>query len=203
MKRLEVNNKIQSFFSKFKWWRGEIDAIKIVPAILIFLAFLPVLPHEKKNGKLNSVIGFEASVNNFYFIGFDNFFENHEIKPEDSLYDLTKLVETPIPNTTKHKEYLINQGASEELAKCIIIRDLFLNNYFIDNEMKILLNKYPPSPVPVIWITRIIFKYLLDLISTTSIRYDNFNKLIENCSKFENMGPPTGYLEGDFSFQSK
>ena len=188
---------------KFKWWSWELDSIKIVHAILIILAFLPVLSHEKKNGKLNSVIGFEASVNNFYLIGFENLSENHEIKPEDPFYDFSKLLETPIPNTIKHKEYLINQGASEELAKCIITRDSFLNNYFIDNEMKILLNKYPPSPVPVIWVTRIIFKYWLDLISTTSIRYDDFNKLIENCSKFENMGPPSGYLEGDFSYKSK
>ena len=165
--------------------------------------FFTCSPTREEERKIEFCYGFEASVNNFYFIGFDNFFENHEIKPEDPLYDISKLLEKPIPNTTKHKEYLINQGASEELAKCIIIRDLFLNNYFIDNEMKILLNKYPPSPVPVIWITRIIFKYLLDLISTTSIRYDNFNKLIENCSKFENMGPPSGYLEGDFSYKSK
>ena len=196
---------MRSNFPKFKlkWWSWELDAVKILPAILIILAFLPVLPHEKKNGKLNSVIGFEASVNNFYFVGFENFSENHELKLEDPLYDISKLLEKPIPNITKHKKYLIKQGASEELAKCIIIRDLFLNNYFIDNEMKILLNQYPPSPVPVIWVTRIIFKYLLDLISTTSIRYDDFNKLIENCSKFKNMGPPSGYLEGDFSYKSK
>ncbi len=69
--------------------------------------------------------------------------------------------------------------------------------------MRILLNTYPPSPVPIIWLTRIPVKYLLELISTTSIRYDDFNKLIENCSKFENMGPPSGYLEGDFSYKSK
>ena len=102
MKRFEVNNKIQSFFSKFKWWRGEIDAIMIVPAILIFLAFLPVLPYEKKNGKLNTVLGVEASVNNFYFI-FDDFTETIEIKREHPLYELVKLAEMPIPNTTKHK----------------------------------------------------------------------------------------------------
>ena len=200
MKRFEMNNKIQSFFSKFKWWRGEIDAIKIVPAILIFLAFLPVLPHEKKNGKLNSVLGVEASVDNFYFI-FDDFTETLEIKREHPLYELAKLVEMPIANTTKHKEYLINQGSSEELAKCIVLRDLFLNNYFYDIEMKTLLNQYAPSPVPVIWITRILFKYYLDLVSTPSIRYEGFNKLVENCSKFKNMGPPSGYLDGDFSYE--
>ena len=60
--------KIFSFFSKFKfkWWSWEIDAIKILNYFIIILAFLPILPYEKKDGKLISVMGFEARENNFY-----------------------------------------------------------------------------------------------------------------------------------------
>ena len=201
-----MNKKIQSFFSKFKfkWWSWELDAVKIVPAILILLTFLPVLPHEKKNGKLNSVIGVNASVNNFYFIGFENFSENHEIKPENPLYDFSKLLKTsPYPDLTKHKKYLLNQGTSEELATCIILRDSFFHNFFLENELRFLLNAYAPSPVPIIWITRLMIKSYIESHTYAYLRYENYFKLVKRCSTFKNIAPPKGYLENDFSYQSK
>ena len=57
--------KIFSKF-KFKWWSWEIDAVKLFPFIVLVLAFLPILPYEKKDGQLISVMGFEAKENNFY-----------------------------------------------------------------------------------------------------------------------------------------
>ena len=202
-----MNKKIQSFFSKFKfkWWSWELDAVKIVPAILMLLAFLPVLPHEKKDGKLISVLGVEASVNNFYEIGWRKVFateaEGEEILKGEAFYELDKLYEIAITNTRKHKEYLMKKGIPIEKASCIIMRDFFLYNYFMDNDAKVILNKYPPSPVPAVWMIRIPFKYLLELISTTSIRFEDFNTLVDKCSKFKNMAPPTGYLEDDFSYE--
>ena len=51
---------------KFKWWSWEIDTVKLFPFIVLVLAFLPILPYEKKDGQLISVMGFEAKENNFY-----------------------------------------------------------------------------------------------------------------------------------------
>jgi len=206
-----MNKKIQSFFSKFKfkWWSWELDVVKLVPAILIMLAFLPVLPYEKKEGKLHSVIGFEASVDNFYEIGSMKFLGSVNGKGTkkslkgEAFHELAKHSEKPIPNPIKHKDYLINEGVTADLAQCISLRDFILYNYFWDNEMRILINQYPPSPVPVIWLARITIKYIVDLLATTSNRFENFNKLIEKCSKFENISPPSGYLEDDFSYERK
>ena len=200
---------MRSFFSKFKfkWWSWELDSVKLVPALLILLACLPVLPYERKEGKLVSVLGMEASVDNFYFIGFGNLLDE-EFKEEDSdwteggsLNDLVKLSEEPIPNTQKQKEHLMNQGSSEEFAKCIIMRDLFIYSYFFDKEVRYLLNKYPPSPVPIVWIARSAMKEVLDYTYTPYVRYKDFNKLIEICSEFQNIAPPKGYLEGDFRYK--
>jgi len=205
-----MNKKKNSIFSKFKfkWWSWELDSVKILPALLIMFAFLPVLPYEKKDGKLMSVFGIEASVNNFYEIGWRKASAieaegGYEILKGEAFYGLAKHLETPIPNTIKHKEYLIKKGIPIEKANCIILRDFLLYSYYWDNEMRILLNTYPPSPVPIIWLARIPVKYLLELIATTSTRFEDFNKLVKKCSKFKNMSPPVGYLEGDFSYKRK
>ena len=123
-----------SFFFKFKfkWWSWELDAVKLVPVFIFVLACLPVLPYEKKDGKLVSVLGVEASVNNFYFVGWRFFDEpiddgkamdSIEEKNDDfeggSLDELGRLLEEPIPDVPKHQEYLISRGASKERAKCI------------------------------------------------------------------------------------
>ena len=32
-------------------------------------------------------------------------------------------------------------------------------------------------------------------------RFEDFNKLVDKCSKFKNMAPTPGYLEDDFSYE--
>ena len=84
-----------SFFSKFnfKWWSWEIDAIKILNYFIIILAFLPILPYEKKDGKLISVIGFEARENNFYIRLSD--FSLIDTNSEERLkYDAQKIIKS-------------------------------------------------------------------------------------------------------------
>ena len=202
-----------SLFSKFKfkWWSWELDAVKIVPAIIILLSFLPVLPYEKKEGKLMSVLGFEASVENFYFIGLgmlvnEDQQEDQDLKkgaPLDDLVNLVNLGEQQLRNIniTQFEESLINRGASKELAKCVVQRDFLLYNYFYDSEFRYLLNIYTPSPVPIVWMARSTIKTVLEMIAYPSIRFKDFEKLIDKCSKFENMAPPKGYLEGDFTYK--
>ena len=51
---------------KFKWWSWEIDTLKILQFAFLVLAFLPILPYETKDGKLISVMGYEAGEKNFY-----------------------------------------------------------------------------------------------------------------------------------------
>ncbi len=57
---------------QFKWWSGEIDTSDFLLFFLLALAFLPILPYEKKDGKLISVLGLEANVNNCYDLGIKN-----------------------------------------------------------------------------------------------------------------------------------
>ena len=201
---------MRSFFSKFKfkWWSWELDAVKLLPALLIVLAFLPVLPYEKKDGELVSVLGFDASAKNFYFVGWKIFSDEYQGEDEDewkegggSLYPLVSLWGKQQPEIQKQKEYLLNQGATEQLATCIVIRDTLLSNYFFEAENRTLLNKYPPSPVPAIWLARSIIKNGLDLLIYTDIKSGTFAKLRDKCSEFKNMAPPKGYLEGDFSYE--
>ena len=200
---------MRSFISKFKfkWWSWELDAVKMLPAFLIVLAFLPVLPYEKKDGKLVSVLGFDASTKNFYFVGWKILSDEYEGEDEDewkkgggSLYDVVSSFGKPVPNIKKQKEYLLNLGASEKLADCITIRDSFLYSYFFEADTRTLLNKYPPSPVPAIWLARLHVKYILDSLIYPDINYKTFAKLREKCSVFE-VVPPKGYLEGDFSYE--
>ena len=65
---------MKNFFSKFKFliWSWEFDILKIFPYLFLFISFLPILPYEKKEGKLISVLGKEASVENFYELGIKN-----------------------------------------------------------------------------------------------------------------------------------
>ena len=94
-----------SFFSKFKfkWWSWERDALQLLSVYLIILAFLPVLPYEKKDGKLVSVLGFNASVENFYYIGLELLAKRKKEKEVDfkeggSLDELLKFQQRPFPS---------------------------------------------------------------------------------------------------------
>ena len=123
---------------KFKWWSWEIDTLKLLPFAFLVLAFLPILPYETKDGKLISVMGYEAGEKNFYRLNLDK--------------EIMDLTETDIPDFSKQKKYLLNRGYSEEKAKCVNIRDLYLYDYFYNNQMQIYLNKWATSPVPIILI---------------------------------------------------
>ena len=57
---------------KFRWWSWEIDTLKLLPFAFLLLAFLPILPYEKKDGKLTAVLGFEAVEDNFYTLHFND-----------------------------------------------------------------------------------------------------------------------------------
>tara|TARA_B100000965_G_scaffold129591_1_gene107889 strand:- start:392 stop:532 length:141 start_codon:yes stop_codon:yes gene_type:complete len=42
---------------------------------------------------------------------------------------------------------------------------------------------------------------VLVYVATSSVRYKDFNKLIEKCTEFQNMAPPREYLGGDFNYK--
>ena len=174
---------------KLKWWSWEIDTFKLFPFAFLVLAFLPILPYETKDGKLISVMGYEAGEKNFYRLNLDK--------------EIMDLTETDIPDFSKQKKYLLNRGYSEEKAKCINIRDLYLYDYFYNNQMQIYLNKWATSPVPIILLTKTLLKDILsrELISGSS--YETFEKLKKECKKFGNIVPPPGYLENKFKYEKK
>jgi len=172
---------------KFKWWSWEIDTLKILPFAFLVLAFLPILPYETKDGKLISVMGYEAGEKNFY-----------RLDPDKEMMDL---IETDIPDASKQKKYLLNRGFSEEKAKCINIRDLYLYEYFYDNQMQIYINKWATSPVPIIMLTKILLKDYISREFISSSSYETFEKFKKECKKFGNIVPPPGYLDNKFKYK--
>ena len=174
---------------KFKWWSWEIDTLKLLPFAFLVLAFLPILPYETKDGKLISVMGYEAGEKNFYRLNLDK--------------EIMDLTERDIPYFSMQKEYLLNRGYSMDKANCVNIRDLFLYDYFYNNQMQIYLNKWATSPVPIIMLTKTLLKDFLsrELISSSS--YKTFEKLKKECKKFGNIVPPPGYLENKFKYEKK
>ena len=177
--------KIFSFFSKFKfkWWSWEIDAIKILNYFIIILAFLPILPYEKKDGKLISVMGFEARENNFYIrlSDFSLIDTNSEKRIEYEAQKTNKVQENNlsvlaeigeylekngIVNNEKYKNYLDSKNYSEELKSCLISRNMLMSELVVDSKIRRVLHDYVPSPVPAIWVLRIFIDYILDYLST-------------------------------------
>ena len=191
-----------TFFSKFKfkYWSWELDAIKIVPSLLIVLSFLPVLPYEKKDGDLY-VLGRKGSVENFYELGFNKLDTRAELKEGEIFYEFNKLYKIPFPEPMKHREYLIEKGVSKALARCISFRDFLLSNYFFDAHEYNLGFNYKPSPVPAIWLARILFIEYLSSSHYLDDYPESLNKFSKICNLYENMGPPRGYLEGNFSYK--
>ena len=206
--------KIFLFFSKFKfkWWSWEIDAIKILNYFIIILAFLPILPHEKKDGQLISVMGFEARENNFY-IRLSDFFirdSNYEKSLEDETQKKIKLKENNlsilaeigeylenngIVNNEKYKKYLDSKNYSEELKTCLILRNMIMSEIVTDSKIIMILHDYVPSPVPAIWVLRIFFHYVLDHLSTRYITSEMLEKGAKKCSEFEYLWPSEKYLD--------
>ena len=206
--------KIFSFFSKFKfkWWSWEIDAIKILNYFIIFLAFLPILPHEKKDGQLISVMGFEARENNFYIrlSDFSIIDTNYEKRLEKDPQKTTKLQENNlsilaeigeylekngIVNNEKYENYLNSKNYSEELKTCLILRNMIMSEIVTDSKIRRILHDYVPSPVPAIWVLRIFFHYILDYLSTPYITSTMLERGQKKCNEFDYLWPSEKYLD--------
>ena len=206
--------KIFSFLSKFKfkWWSWEIDAIKILNYFIIFLAFLPILPYEKKDGQLISVMGFEARENNFYIrlSDFSIIDTNSEKRLEDEPQKTNKLQENNlsilaeigeylenngIVNNEKYNKYLDSKNYSEELKTCLILRNMIMSEIVIDSKIRKILHDYVPSPVPAIWVLRIFIHYILDYLSTPYITSKMLERGAKKCSGFDYLWPSEKYLD--------
>ena len=194
---------MEKFFKKFKfkWFSWEIDSVKLFPFLILFLAFLPILPHEKKGGKLFSVLGLEANVNNFYDLGIKSL-EEGGTKEGDALYSLEKLSDLDFP-FIKHREYLLEKGYEKDLMNCILLRDLFVYNLHYQSEQSYILNSYVPSPVPVVWFSRLLIKQFVDNIILSTFRMEELNSYLNKCSKYGEMFTPKGYLDGDFKHEDE
>ena len=194
---------MKKFLNKFqfKWWSWEIDTVKLFPFFLLVLAFLPILPYEKKDGKLVSVLGLRANVNNFYDLGIKSI-EEGGTKEGDALFLLEKLSDLDFP-LNRHNEYLIEKGYEKDLKNCILFRDLFVYNYHYQSEQIYILNSYVPSPVPVVWFSRLLIKQILDELTLPPFRMKDLSVHLNKCSKYGKMFTPKGYLEGNFNHEEE
>ena len=199
---------MKNFFSKFKFliWSWEFDILKIFPYLFLFISFLPILPYEKKEGKLISVLGKEASVENFYelgiknldsLIGFNTGKESYIPKEGEAFYELYKFVQKhPIPGG--QRQFLQSKGYEKQLINCLILRDMFLYNYFFDSETKYFLDNYPTSPVPTIWLVRLIIKEVISQNIYPFVRFKGLNIMLDQCSKYGDKFMQPGYLQDKF-----
>ena len=206
-----------SFFSKFKfkWWSWEIDAIKILNYFIIILAFLPILPYEKKDGKLISVMGFKARENNFYIRLNDlSILDTNSAKRlKDEAQKTNKLQENNlgilaeigeylekngIVNNEKYKNYLDSRNYSEELKTCLILRNMLMSEMVADSKIRRILHDYVPSPVPAIWVLRIFIHYILDNLRTTYFTSEILERGAKKCSEVEHLWPSEKYLDLTF-----
>ncbi len=210
--------KIFSFFSKFKfkWWSWEIDLVKLLNYLFIILAFFPVLPHEKRDGKLISVMGFEARENNFY-IRLSDFSITETISAKSLKEDVKKtnkrkennisilaeigqyLEENGNINNEKYKNYLQSKNYSEELKTCLILRNMLMSEMVTDSKIRKIFHDYVPSPVPIIWVLRIFIHYILDYLSTPYFTSEMLKTGAKRCSEFDYLWPSLKYL--DLTFQ--
>jgi len=213
--------KILSKF-KFKSWREKLDIVKILPYFVIILAFLPILPHKKKDGKLVSVLGFEAIENNFYlrpqdFKSFSIGEDKKDIldqegvesknKRKDDKYEgafskiASYLENNGIEKIEGYKNYLETTNYSKELKQCLILRNTLMSSLVLDQEVKRLLNLYIPTPVPAIWLFRLILIQIIENIVGQYATYEVLEKGLKQCGQFENLWPSEKYL--DLTFEDK
>ena len=179
---------------QFKWWSWEIDTVKLFPFIILVLAFLPILPYEKKDGNLISVTGISANTNNFYDLGLKAL-KTGDIKEGDALYELFKMSDIYKYDFDKYRKYLIEKGYSSDEATCLVTKDAIFSDFFIEKEMYNIVSKYLPSPVPMIWIARLIILNQFQYYDTSQ---DDFHeRFYKNCKKFSGVFPPS-----DFGFYS-
>jgi len=184
----------------------------IIAVILFALPFLPIIPYSRTNDAIYLFGIIEGSTDNFYEIGFSLFgnLEEDILKNPSkfdegrALFDLAKISEKPFPNLGKHKNYLMKKGLNNDLAFCISMRDFLFNDYFFQIESTKIIRKYEPSPVPIVWFVRSAYVgSILDAIRIPAVDMKTYKKLSNRCSKYENIFPPKGYLNNDFSFPSE
>ena len=199
---------MKNFFSKFKFliWSWEFDILKIFPYLFLFIGFLPILPYEKKEGKLISVLGKEASVENFYELGIKNLDsisgssitgkKSYIPKEGQAFYELYKLSEKPLP--VGKRKFLQSKGYEKQLIDCLELRDMFLFSYFFDSETRYLLDNYPTSPVPTIWLVRLIIKEVISQNIYPYARFKYLNIMIDKCSKYGDRFMQPGFLQDKF-----
>ncbi|MDA9704161.1 hypothetical protein N9U76_01835 [Prochlorococcus sp. AH-736-L19] len=199
---------------KFKWFSWEIDAIKILNYFIIILAFLPILPYEKKDEKLISVMGFEARENNFYILGdftIVDTFSDEKLKYEAQktnkveennssiLEEIGEYLEkNGLVNKEKYKNYLDSKNYSEELKTCLILRNMLMSEIVVDSKIRKTFHDYVPSPVPAIWVLRIFIHYFLDYLTTFYLTSETLERGAKKCSEFEYLWPSEKYLDITF-----
>ena len=177
--------KIFSKF-KFKWWSWEIDTFKLLPFAFLVLAFLPILPYEKKDGRFISFLGTEVSNNNFYDLGLTKTFSL--VSNDDNI------------DGDYVKKYYLNKGFSDKKASCLTVRDFVINQADFENKFYESSNQDTFSPVPVIWLTRLISRdFIMSRIAKMEFSYDNF---IKSCGEeFSELIIPPGILNNGFNYQ--
>ena len=198
-----MNNKVNLNINRFrfKWWSWDVDIPRSALLLFVILSLLPVLPYEREDGELK-VLGMPASVDNFYDLGIKAFssqvdYKNVTFKKGSIGYQLTTLADFPIPNFIDYKKHLISKGASEDLATCIISRDMMFVFGAQYMESSKILYEYPPSPVPAVWMYRSIQSNILSYISQPSTQpwRNVFEKVSKKCEPFKYMGPSTDLIE--------
>ena len=176
---------------------------------------MPILPYEKKDGKLISVMGFEARENNFYIRLSDySLIDTNSEKrlkyeaqktnkgQENNLSVLAEIGEylekNGIVNNEKYKNYLDSKNYSEELKSCLILRNMLMSELVVDSKIRRVLNDYVPSPVPAIWVLRIFIDYILDYLSTPYFTLEMLERGAKKCSEFDHLWPSEKYLDLTF-----
>ena len=195
----KINLKIYKF--RFKWWSWDVDISRFALLLFVILSLLPVLPYKREDGELK-VLGIPASVDNFYDLGIKAFssqvdYENVTFKKGSIGYELIQIGNLPYPNFSGYEKNLISDGASKELAKCIILRDMMFVMGTQQIEVSKILSEYPPSPVPAIWIYRSIQSNVLSYVAQPSTKpwRTVFDLVSNKCEPFKYMGPSSDLIE--------
>ena len=102
-----------------------------------------------------------------------------------------------LPNFSGYEKHLRSKGASEDLAKCIILRDMMFVFGTQHMEVSKILSEYPPSPVPAVWIYRSIQSNILSYVAQPSTKpwRTVFDLVSNKCEPFKYMGPSSDLIE--------
>ena len=119
-------------------------------------------------------------------------------KKGEAFYELYKFSEQPIPSTSGQRKFLQSKGYEKQLINCLVLRDMFLYVYFLDSETRYLLDNYPTSPVPTIWLVRLIIKEVISQNIYPSVRFKDLNIMLDKCSKYGDKFMQPGYLQDKY-----